>query len=128
MNIASIMSKVIPGTFVPDMSASEAPTVTPIPGLPSLPNTNDKPAASGETVPSVSGVTSFKDTVKQLLSNVNDSMTTSDQNAQDLATGKTNDINKVVTSVEEANLALQYTMAIRSKLLDAYNEIERISV
>jgi flagellar hook-basal body complex protein FliE len=62
------------------------------------------------------------------LSNVNDSMTTSDQNAQDLATGKTNDINKVVTSVEEANLALQYTMAIRSKLLDAYNEIERISV
>jgi flagellar hook-basal body complex protein FliE len=33
-----------------------------------------------------------------------------------------------VTSVEEANLALQYTMAIRTKLLDAYSEVERMSV
>jgi flagellar hook-basal body complex protein FliE len=42
--------------------------------------------------------------------------------------GKTNDLDKVVTSVEEANLGLQYTIAIRSKLLDAYNEVARITV
>ena len=40
---------------------------------------------------------------------------------RDLADGKTNDLQKVVTSVEEANLALHFTMAMRSKLLDAYH-------
>jgi flagellar hook-basal body complex protein FliE len=73
-------------------------------------------------------VTSFKDTVKQLLSDVNDSLNTSDRNTRDLASGKTNDVNKVVTSVEEASLALQYTMAIRTKLLEAYSEVERMTV
>jgi flagellar hook-basal body complex protein FliE len=37
-------------------------------------------------------------------------------------------VNKVVTSVEEANLALQYTMAIRTKLLEAYSEVTRMTV
>jgi flagellar hook-basal body complex protein FliE len=63
-----------------------------------------------------------------MLSDVNDKLNTSDANMQDLATGRTNDIQKVVTSVEEANLALQYTMAVRTKLLDAYQEIARMQV
>jgi len=128
MDIASIMSKVIPGTFVPDMSASQAPTISSIPGLANAPADAAKNSADASAVPTVGGTMSFKDTVKQLLSNVNDSINTSDQNTRDLATGKTNDVNKVVTSVEEANLALQYTMAIRTKLLEAYSEVERISV
>ena len=128
MDIASIMSKVIPGTFVPDMNASQAPTISPIPGLANAPADAAKSGADASAVPVVGGATSFKDTVKQLLSDVNDSINTSDKNTRDLATGKTNDVNKVVTSVEEANLALQYTMAIRTKLLDAYSEVERMSV
>lgn len=127
MNIASIMSKVLPGTFAPDMSANEAPLVTPIPGLDKVATGDDK---SDDHVSAVSAATvpSFKDTVKALMSDVNDSLNTSDQNTRDLASGKTNDVNKVVTSVEEANLALSYTMAIRTKLLDAYSEVERMSV
>jgi flagellar hook-basal body complex protein FliE len=128
MDIASIMSKVIPGTFAPDMSASQAPTISPIPGLANAPADAAKAGADGASVPAIGGATSFKDTVKQLLSDVNDSINTSDRNTRDLATGKTNDVNKVVTSVEEANLALQYTMAIRTKLLEAYSEVERMSV
>jgi flagellar hook-basal body complex protein FliE len=128
MDIASIMSKVLPGTFVPDMGASEAPTISPIPGMGNTPIDTSDTANDPSKVPSVSGVTSFKDTVKQLLADVNDSINTSDQNTRDLASGKTNDINKVVTSVEEANLSLQYTMALRTKLLDAYSEVERMSV
>jgi flagellar hook-basal body complex protein FliE len=30
-----------------------------------------------------------------------------------------------VTSVEEANLSMQYMMSIRTKLLDAYSEISQ---
>jgi flagellar hook-basal body complex protein FliE len=127
MDIASIMAKVVPGTFVPDMNASQAPAISPIPGLAS---SLDPAKADGGSaaVSSVGGAMSFKDTVKQLLSDVNDSLNTSDRNTRDLASGKTNDVNKVVTSVEEASLALQYTMAIRTKLLEAYSEVERMTV
>ena len=127
MDIASIMAKVIPGTFVPDMNASEAPTISPIPGLTKSP-ADAANSGAGSDVSAVGAATSFKDTVRQLLSDVNDSINTSDQNTRDLASGKTTDVNKVVTSVEEANLALQYTMAIRTKLLDAYTEVERMTV
>jgi len=111
MDFMSSMAKVIPGTFAPDISSDDIPNITPIP------NGVDAPGAS-----------SFKDTVKGLLSDVNDKINASDQNTRDLASGKTNDLQKVVTSVEEANLSLQFTMAMRTKLLDAYSEISRMQV
>jgi len=107
----SALRTLVPGTFVPDLGSNdETPNVSAIP-------------ATGD-----SGVTSFKDTVKQMLSDVNDKITASDQNTQDLSTGKTNDLDKVVTSVEEANLALQYTIAVRQKLLDAYNSVANMQI
>ncbi len=116
MDYGSAISKVIPGTFVPDLGPStldEAPATGPIPG--------------GDATAPGQGP-SFKDTVKQLLSDVNDKINTSDQNVRDLADGKTNDEQKVVTSVEEANLALQFTMSMRTKLLEAYQEVSRMQV
>ncbi len=110
MDYINAISSVVPGTFVPDIGkADETPTVSAIPG-----------AAD----PNVT----FKDTLQKMLTDVNDKLTTSDENMRDLATGATNDIQKVVTSVEEANLSLQYMMSIRTKLLDAYSEISRLSV
>lgn len=110
---ASAISRVIPGTFVPDLgTGAETPTVSPIPG-----GTDTSGAA-----------TSFKDTVKKLMADVNDKLVASDQASKDLATGKTTDIDKVVTSVEEANLSLQYAMAIRSKLISAYQTISQMQV
>jgi flagellar hook-basal body complex protein FliE len=118
MDYGSAISKIMPGTFVPDLGAAtrldETPNVGPIPG---------GAAPAGETQG-----TSFKDTVKAMLADVNDKVNASDQATRDLADGKTNDLQKVVTSVEEANLALNFTMAMRSKLLDAYTEISRMQV
>ena len=130
MNFATVMAKVIPGTFVPDMSASEKPTISNIPGT-GNPSTSTN-AVTGDPnitgVTAVGGVPSFQDTLQQMLGDVNDKINTSDQKTRDLASGKTNDLNGVVTSVEEANLSLQYTMAIRTKLLTAYNQIAQMSV
>ena len=110
MDYSSAISSIVPGTFVPDLGKNdETPAVSAIPGG-SNPNVT------------------FKDTIQKLLSDVNNKINTSDDNTRDLATGATGDIQKVVTSVEEANLALQYTMSIRTKLLDAYNEISRLQV
>jgi len=121
MDYGSTISKVIPGTFVPDIGAAtsldERPNVGPIPG-----------GAGPSTSSGQAEGPSFKDTVKSMLADVNDKINTSDQATRDLADGKTNDLQKVVTSVEEANLALNFTMAMRSKLLEAYQEIARMQV
>ena len=115
MNIdyGSAISKVVPGTFVPDIGAS-APKSQPL----------------GDDVAGVAGSAgaSFKDTVKGLLSDVNDKMVTADQKSTDLALGKSHDLDGTVKSVEEAGLAMQFTLSIRNKLLEAYQEIERMPV
>ena len=111
MDYASAIGSVVPGTFVPDLGKnSETPNVTPIP--------------AGDNA----GVMSFKDYLVQQLTDVNDKLNVSDANTRALATGATDDIDKVATSVEEANLALQHMMAIRTKLLDAYSEISHLQI
>jgi len=105
------IGRVMPGTFVPDIVPG-APKTQPLPD-------EETGAAAGA---------SFRDTVKQLLSDVNDKMAASDEQMQQLATGETHDVTKVVTSVEEANLAFQFTLAVRNKLLDAYREINQMQL
>lgn len=105
------MSRALPGSFVPDIAPGSEPKSEPIPG------------GAG-----AAGAPSFKDTVKSFLGDVNQQVTQSDQLSRDLATGRTNDVSKVVTSVEEANLSMEFTLAIRNKLLDAYTEISRMQM
>jgi flagellar hook-basal body complex protein FliE len=118
MDYASAISKVIPGTFAPDMGVStkadETPNVTAIPG---------GPGATG-----ASDGASFKDTLGKLISDVNDKVLASDQASKDLATGKTNDLQAVVGKVEEANLAANYLLSVRSKLITAYNTISQMQM
>ncbi len=47
---------------------------------------------------------------------------------QDLATGKTEDVAGVMTAMEKSDLAFKTLLAIRAKLMDAYEEIKGISV
>ncbi len=102
------INSVSPGTFAPDIA----------PGAPKaelLPDDTDQTASS-----------SFKDTLNQVLGNVNDQMVTAQQKSMDLALGKSNDEVGTVKSVEEAALAMQFTMAVRNKLMDAYTEVSRM--
>lgn len=117
-SFGSAMSKVVPGTFVPDIGSASAPNTTPL--------TDGVSAVGGVT--GTAPAQSFSDTLKGLLSEVSDKVNASDQNSKDLAMGKTNDVTKVVTSVEEANLAMQFTLSMRNKLLESYQEIARMSV
>jgi flagellar hook-basal body complex protein FliE len=118
MDYGSVVSKVLPGTFVPDMGSAlkldETPKVGGIPG--------GAGALEGASGPS------FMDSLKAELGGVNDKLVGSDQLQRDLASGKTNDLQKVVSSVEEANLALSFTTAMQSKLVEAYQEVSRMQV
>jgi flagellar hook-basal body complex protein FliE len=114
VDYAGALSSITPASFVPDIGGTkksdETPDVSAIPGAAADPNVT------------------FKNTLEKMLGDVNDKLNTSDVNMQDLATGATGDIQKVVTSVEEANLAMSYMMSIRTKLLDVYSEVSRLQV
>jgi flagellar hook-basal body complex protein FliE len=100
-------------SFVPDIG-DETPTETPLAGA---------AAISGSSTEK-----SFIDTLKDYAADVNTKMSTAEGNTQDLAAGRTNDLGKVVTSVEEANLAFQFALAVRTKLLTAYQQVSQMQV
>lgn len=51
-----------------------------------------------------------------------------DQMSVDFALGKIESVHDVMIAQEKASIALQYTVAVRGKLLEAYNEIMRIQL
>lgn len=72
--------------------------------------------------------TSFSDYLKNALDKVNDLQIESDNYTNALAAGKTDNIHQVMIAAEKADIALQFTMQIRNKILDAYNEIMRMQI
>lgn len=108
------IDRVVSATFAPDIASPGAP--------------RSEPLADDGSVTGVSSTGSFKDTVKGFLNEVNDKMVAADTNSQALATGRSNDLEGTVKSVEEAGLAMQFTLAIRNKLLESYQEISRMQV
>ncbi len=62
------------------------------------------------------------------LEEVNGLQKTADQMSVDFAVGRIDNIADVMIAQEKASVALQYTVQLRNKILDAYNEIMRIQV
>jgi flagellar hook-basal body complex protein FliE len=74
------------------------------------------------------GGASFADTLKNSINEVSKLQQDASQAVQDLATGKTDDVTGVMTAMEKSDLAFKTLLAIRAKLMDAYEEIKGISV
>ena len=72
--------------------------------------------------------TSFADTLKKSIDEVSRLQQDASQAVTDLATGKTENVSGVMTAMEKSDLAFKTLLAIRSKLMDAYDEIKGISV
>jgi flagellar hook-basal body complex protein FliE len=51
-----------------------------------------------------------------------------DQLKEDFALGITDNIPEVLIAGEKANVAIQFTMQVRNKVLDAYSEIMRMQI
>lgn len=69
---------------------------------------------------------SFKDTLNNFLSDVNEMQQKADQSIQKMVSGEITDVHQVMSSVEEAGVAFNMMMEIRNKVMDAYQEIMRI--
>ena len=70
---------------------------------------------------------SFQNTLAELVSNVDKQIKESDQLTEDFAMGKNNNIHEVMIASEKAGISLKFLMQVRNKLLDAYQEIMRMS-
>ena len=74
------------------------------------------------------GGASFADVLKDSINEVSKLQQDASQAVEDLATGRTENVTGVMTAMEKADLAFKTLLAIRGKLMDAYEEIKNISV
>ena len=70
----------------------------------------------------------FKQFLLDNLNKVNTMQQDAGQAVTDLVTGKEQDITKVMTAVEKADVAFQTLMAVRNKLVESYQEIMRMRI
>lgn len=71
---------------------------------------------------------SFADMLRESIDEVARLQRDASTAVQSLATGQTDDVAGVLTAVEKSSLAFKTLLAIRGKLMDAYDEIKQISV
>ncbi|KKM12433.1 hypothetical protein SY88_04125 [Clostridiales bacterium PH28_bin88] len=71
---------------------------------------------------------SFSDLLKEKLQEVNTLQAEADTLAQKLVVGEPVDLHQVMIAAEQANLALQLTVQIRNKIIEAYQEISRMQI
>ena len=84
-----------------------------------------KVAGAGSTA-GASG--SFADMLKNSIEEVAKLQNDANQAVEALATGKTENVTGVMTAMEKSDMAFKTLLAIRSKLMDAYEEIKNISI
>ena len=96
-----------------------------LPSLDALSQAAQKPAATGQA-PSEGAA--FGDILKQALQEVNDAHNTSEQEARNLISGNSTDMHTAILAVQKADVSFQMMMAVRSKLVSAYQEVMRMQM
>ena len=74
------------------------------------------------------GSPSFKDTLQTFLKDVNSMQNHADRSIEKMVAGEITDVHQVMLAVEEANLSFNLMMEIRTKMVDAYQELMRMQV
>jgi flagellar hook-basal body complex protein FliE len=72
--------------------------------------------------------TSFADTLKNAINEVNELQQVSNKKMQDLSVGRTDNVADVMIAAEKADVALRVMVQVRNKIIDAYNEIMRMQL
>jgi flagellar hook-basal body complex protein FliE len=76
----------------------------------------------------VKGSSEFDRILTKAVDGVDGTLKDSDAVAKNFAAGKVENPHEVMIRLEEANLTLQWTLQVRNKVVDAYNEMMRMSV
>ena len=70
----------------------------------------------------------FAETLDKFVNDVNSLQNQADESIEKLATGEISDVHQVMKAVEEANIAMEFMLEIRNKIIEAYQEIMRMPV
>jgi|LGOV01.1.fsa_nt_gb flagellar hook-basal body complex protein FliE len=70
----------------------------------------------------------FSSVMKNYLSEVNELQVVSDKSTEDLILGETENVHEVMIKAEEARLALELTVQVRNKVIEAYQELIRMQI
>lgn len=70
----------------------------------------------------------FGEFLTDALSEVNSLQQNAAKASFDLAAGKLQDVSQVTIAAEKATIAMQLTMQVRNKVIDAYQEVMRMQV
>jgi len=74
------------------------------------------------------GGASFTDALKKSIDEVSRLQQDASKAVEDVASGKSENVDGVMTAIEKSDLAFKTLLAIRAKLMDAYDEIKGMSV
>ena len=70
----------------------------------------------------------FSEMMKGYLDDVNDMQVKADNSTNDLIIGKTDNVHEVMIAAEEARLALELTVQVRNKVIEAYQELIKMQI
>lgn len=93
--------------------------MNPAGGLPGAARTN---GASGE------GNAEFRDELMRQIGEVNKLQQEASGAAQDVLTGRRNDVEAVMLATQKADSAFKMLLAVRNKVMDAYDEVKQMRV
>lgn len=71
---------------------------------------------------------SFQDTLTKAIGSVNEAQKKADVLMQKLATGESKNIPEVMIAVEKAGIAMKLMTQVRSKIIDAYQEVMKMQL
>ena len=86
------------------------------------------PPTAPAPVTATRGPGGFSDTLSQAVASVNDAQIKAQNAAVSVANGTAVDSAQALVTIEKANISFQFAMQIRNKLLEAYQEVMRMSV
>lgn len=69
----------------------------------------------------------FQDTLNSIISQVNEQLQEADRMTQEFAMGKSESLHEVMLATEKSGISLRFLLEIRAKLLEAYQEIMRMT-
>jgi len=94
--------------------------------LPGLSPVGAPAANPGKIAANNPNVRSFEDTLKDFLGDVNSMQNEADASIEKFVSGEVKDVHQVMAAVSEARTSFNLMLEIRSKTLEAYQELMRM--
>lgn len=93
-----------------------------------IPTISNESTKINPTVTSADAQQTFANSLKDAIAKVNDQQIQSDTMTEKLINGGNVDLHEVMISSQKASITLNATMEVRNKVIEAYQEIMRMSV